>query len=175
MRLWCDGEQSDAGARGRQPSAIVRMRETKGNIMSDLYDLGKRAVSCKGWRWMPGMLASDAGKNQHRVIEHHAGREYITTMLRNYNDAHCESSARAVDLTPVLDDPATLGCLLALVRKAWNACRISICFSAYTPDETKRWSAPISFFKEQRDLVHVPSFYGSTQAGALVAALEAAP
>jgi chemotaxis protein CheY-P-specific phosphatase CheC len=31
MRLRCDGKQPDAGARGRQPGAIVRMRETKGN------------------------------------------------------------------------------------------------------------------------------------------------
>ena len=119
MRLRCDGKQPNAGARGRQPSAIVRMRETKGNIMSDLYDLQKRAVACKHWRWMPGMLAFDAGRNQHRVIEHDAGREYITTMLRDYNDAHCESSARALDVTPDLADPATLGCLLALVREAW--------------------------------------------------------
>ena len=87
--------------------------------VSKTDELGRRAVACKGWRWMPGMLASDAGGNQHRVIEHHAGREYITTMLRDYNDAHCESSARALDVTPDLADPATLGCLLALVREAW--------------------------------------------------------
>ena len=126
-------------------------------------ELGKRAVACKGWRWMPWMLASDAGGNQHRVIEHDAG-EYITTMLRDYNDAHCESSARAVDLLPVLDDPATLGCLLALVREAqpdqgrWV---MSSCCSAYG-----RWYTN-------------PSRGGGrdydTEAEALVAALEDAP
>ena len=130
MRLRCDGKQPNAGARGRQPSAIVRMRETKGNIMSDLYDLQKRAVACKHWRWMPGMLAFDAGRNQHRVIEHDAGREYITTMLRDYNGAHCESSARALDVTPDFADPATLGCLLHLVREAW-------------PDEWHEFMIPI--------------------------------
>ncbi len=83
--------------------------------------------------------------------------------------------ALGVRIMPDISDPATLGCLLHLVREAWNACRISVCFSAYTPDATKRWSVPISFFKDQRDLVHVPSFYGEAQAEALVAALEAAP
>ena len=28
----------------------MRMRETEGNAMSDLHDLAKRAVACKGWR-----------------------------------------------------------------------------------------------------------------------------
>lgn len=128
------------------------------------WTLSSRAVTCKHWRWMPGMLAFDAGGNQHRVIEHDAGREYITTMLRDYNDAHCESSARAMDVTPDLADPATLGCLLHLVRQAqpdqgrWV---MSSCCSAYG-----RWYTN-------------PSRGGGrdydTEAEALVAALEAAP
>ena len=144
---------------------------------------GKRAAACKHWRWMPGMLASDAGGNQHRVIEHDEGREYVTTMLRDYNDAHCESSARALDLTPDLDDPATLGCLLALVREAW-------------PDEWHEFMVPIfdgfSHWRvgclqlerlpgAPRVIVPVnqetmkPLVWAYTEAEALVAALEAAP
>ena len=145
--------------------------------------LSRRAVACKNWRWMPGMLAFDAGGNQHRVIEHDAGREYITTMLRDYNDAHCESSARAVDLTPVLDDPATMGCLLYLVREAW-------------PDEWHEFMVPIfDGFSHWRvgclQLERLPGapqvivpvnqetmkplVWAYTEAEALVAALEAAP
>ena len=144
---------------------------------------GKRAAACKHWRWMPGMLASDAGGNLHRVIEHDEGREYVTTMLRDYNDAHCESSARALDLTPDLDDPATLGCLLALVREAW-------------PDEWHEFMVPIfdgfSHWRvgclqlerlpgAPRVIVPVnqetmkPLVWAYTEAEALVAALEAAP
>ena len=122
-----------------------------------LEDLGKRAVACKHFYWVQGMLSS-------------SGRRVGVWIPGTVCGASEEEP-----VWPDLDDPATLGCLLYLVREAWNACRISVCFSAYTPDETKRWSVPISFFKEQRDLVHVPSFYGSAQADALVAALEAAP
>ena len=130
-----------------------------------LADIGRRAVACKHWRWMPGMY----------LLPHLDGCECCED--RNFPRRAARLPAvftTDVDV-PDLSDPATLGCLLHLVQEAWNACRISVCFSAYMPDATKRWSVPISFFKDQRDLVHVPSFYGETQAEALVAALEAAP
>ena len=131
----------------------------------DADELGRRALACKHWRWTPGTLAADAGGNLHRVIEHDEGREYVTTMLRDYNDAHCESSARAVDLTPVLDDPATMGCLLYLVREAWGAERAS----AWWCGPLEAWGADVRRFERGR------VFNSDTEAGALVAALEAAP
>lgn len=139
-----------------------------------LRKLGSRAVACKHWRWMPGMLLQ--WRTSSGVV--YRGR---VCNIEEPDAVWCEGREDRFDWPelpkcwPDLSDPATLGCLLHLVREAWNACRISVCFSAYTPDATKRWSVPISYFKEQRDLVHVPSFYGSTQAEALVAALEAAP
>ena len=131
----------------------------------DADELGRRALACKHWRWTPGTLAADAGGNLHRVIEHDEGREYVTTMLRDYNDAHCESSARAVDLTPVLDDPATMGCLLYLVREAWGAERAS----AWWCGPLEAWGADVRRFERGR------VFNSDTEAGALVAALEASP
>jgi len=73
-------------------------------------------------------------------------------------------------LLPDLDDPATLGCLLALVREAWGDVRI-VC----------EWHA-----RERGDGVQdgwwivdesgsVLPFTGGHEAEALVAALEAAP
>jgi hypothetical protein len=129
----------------------------------NLEDLGRRAVACKHWRWMEGMLAGTT-----RIVDVKDG-PYV------FDSEYEDCAGLPHKAVPDLSDPATLGCLLHLVQEAWNACRISVCFSAYTPDATKRWSVPISYFKEQRDLVHVPSFYGTTQAEALVAALEAAP
>ena len=62
----------------------------------ELYALGRRAVACKGWRWLGGMKAL----NSFRVVE-----SVVPMMF-------------PVD-TPDLSDPATLGALSALVTEAY--------------------------------------------------------
>ena len=70
------------------------------------------------------------------------------------------------DALPDLTDPATLGCLLALVREAW--------------DDPHVYAMRLNV-RRQIWVVHVPSDRhsihgeGETEAEALVAALEAAP
>ena len=61
---------------------------------------------------------------------------------------------------PDLTDPATLGCLLALVREAW------VDPNAHTMPYYGRWAVFLSSDQDAGD--------GSTEAEALVAALEAA-
>ena len=65
---------------------------------SEAIALGKRVVSCKGFRPMRGMLDMQ-------------GRTWDSSLLWRWHNE--------VDV-PDLRDAATLGCLLALVREAWG-------------------------------------------------------
>lgn len=64
---------------------------------------------------------------------------------------------------PDLSDPATLGCLLALVREAWDDQSVG---TSYTRHEGWEATAPNGVEEWPR---------GDTEAEALVAALESAP
>jgi hypothetical protein len=115
--------------------------------------LARRAVACKGWRWMPGMLHGTVAGGELRVC-------YRMGDLTLYLDA---------DRVPDLTDPATLGCLLALVREAHEdecACVFPI---DYGPGGV-RWVARLTAGgRDMTQQVHV------SEAEALVAALEATP
>ena len=58
---------------------------------------GALAVSIPGWPWMPGMLGYNDYGGTYRIMD------------------HSEASQINADLTPDPDDPATAGCLLALL------------------------------------------------------------
>jgi len=73
--------------------------------------LARRAVACKAWRWMPGMRVSS---DSALFGPGHPGRV----------DDDVDASMRRlgyVGTIPDITDPATLGCMLALVREAWKA------------------------------------------------------
>lgn len=106
--------------------------------------LAKRAVASKGWKWMPGMLTT----GKRRIFD------------------NGERSLPPLNAIPDLTDPATLGCLLALVREAWGDPHASASWDYETNGQvvvacsrTSRW-----VFRDRQ-----------TEAEALVAALEAAP
>ena len=138
-----------------------------------LEGLGRRAVACKDWRWMPGML----------LLPHVDGCE----CCEDRNFPRRAARLPAVFTTdidaPDLSDPATLGCLLHLVREAW-------------PDEWHEFMVPIfDGFSHWRvgclDLQRLPGaprlivpvdldtmkplVWAYSEAEALVIALEAAP
>jgi hypothetical protein len=107
--------------------------------------LARRAVACKGWRWMPGMLTTEG----------------MRVVVRCFGDDN-----EPDDAIPDLTDPATLGCLLALVREAWGR----------HSGTARRWSVDGWYwhadYNEQTACGH--RLY-RTEAEALVAALEDAP
>ncbi len=75
-----------------------------------LEALARRAVACRGWRWMQGMLIADNGAGVRFLWEddrylHGMAAEASGLWMRMNKDRE-----RLPDLT----DPATLGCLLAL-------------------------------------------------------------
>ena len=139
-----------------------------------LLDLARRAVACLRWRWMAGMRAlTDVGG---RVLTDAGGcwRVYLGThgIICAQGDgnggyvAGWDHTAAILGVLPDLADPATLGCLLALVREAWGDPKIHV-LPARPPSAFG--GAPWVCGARAR------LFTGASEAAALVAALEAAP
>jgi hypothetical protein len=117
--------------------------------------LARRAIACPRWRWMPGMVTTH-GQRIARVDADGYAVAY-------YRGGHLQMPEAGA--LPDLTDPATMGCLLALARKAWN-----------NPD--------LHVQRDGRFFVVNPTPKGSplygdidapTEAAVLVTALEAAP
>jgi hypothetical protein len=102
-------------------------------------DLRRRALACPGWDWMPGMATSHG---RRRCLVRH-------TVVTRPGEG------------PDLDDPGTLGCLLALVRKAVGCAFLSTTYSNNPADPA--WRVVYRFEYIGR---------GRSEAEALVSALE---
>lgn len=131
-----------------------------------LIVLAKRAVACKSWRWVPGMatvqrervvLMDDDGTI--RLAAPWGGTSL--TAVRSFYDS---SGACLPDLT----DPATLGCLIALVREAWGA-RLYL-----APTQVDQYTFGWVVCSAGLKVPVNPRCEGATEAEALVAALEGA-
>lgn len=113
-------------------------------MTTDLTALARRVVASKHWRWMLGMQAvSHDGLFGHRVTEH--------TLVID------------PDALPDLEDPATRGCLLALLREALGYPEAH----AYYASMSEWWVVRLG---SSGRTVCAP-----TEVEALVAAWEAAP
>jgi len=107
-------------------------------------EAARLAVADKRWRWMPGMLVFGGG----RITEH--------------------TLAVVHGVVPDLTDPATLGCLLALVREWWR-CRDAFCTRPFGDGDdgyAPWWMVKVG--------VHIVG-RGPTEGEALIAAFLAAP
>ncbi len=124
-----------------------------------MQDLARRAVACKPWFWISGMLTTCGV----RVIE--GGYDYLIGHRQGAtrDGGGWVDTGDAVGFLPNLTDPATLGCLLALVREAWGERTIGI-----------EWEDGTAAGWLVTGIEH-NEISGDTEADALVAALEAAP
>ena len=104
---------------------------------------------------MPGMLATSPGVHYRLRV----------TEINDSGDGMREGG-----FVPVLDDPATLGCLLALVREAWTSPHASVlspkAHDSKHPGLIGKWVVRSG---------GVLCFSGATEAEALIVALEDAP
>lgn len=117
-----------------------------------LEDLGRRAVACKHFYWMPGMSLSN-------------GRTIGTWKDGEVCGSSDTSPPYDGAVYPMLDDPATIGCLLHLVRERWQLPLRSPEYWPADGAEHEYWS--MEMYDEY--------ICGDTEAEALVVALEAAP
>lgn len=155
-------------------------------MTSDLLSFARRAVACPRWRWMPGMRASETrpGEEPFNVLVYNVSNFDQTDFRVIHWGGNTWKSHHAPDGTtwlPDLSDPATLGCLLALVREAYRVpCAVTLVQLGktvagyqfcYVRTGEDGWQYPSSVVPG-REAVFAEY---PTEAEALVAALEAAP
>lgn len=126
--------------------------------MSDLNAKWLELVKAGKAEWAPGMLGPDG----FRVLTARQDSRGFQVVSRG---AGWTAPSYQSDFLPDWADPATLGCLLAMVRAAWGD--DDIYFGSSLSIKRKRWS----WVMGGGDRIG----QGDTEAEALLAALEEAP
>ncbi len=142
-----------------------------------VIDLGRRAVACKGWRWMPGMF-TDTGLRVVAVYPNESQPNILawitgTTRVLTYY-------LRPTLFVPDLADPATLGCVLALVREVYRdgslTTRSRRSLRAHGDADSGLTDGPWDVVSTSEHVtISLHGTLAETEAEALVLALEAAP
>jgi hypothetical protein len=84
--------------------------------MTELEELGRRAVACPQWRWLPGVRWRFDVPSHKNIWSRYIGPDAVD----DQGELTCE--AIPTRRGPVLidfDDAATVGCLMAVVREVW--------------------------------------------------------
>lgn len=135
---------------------------------TSLTEISERLIACKGFRWMPGMRTL----GDWRIINVDADGVEVVTDLGEVVLFHSGDLPHIASSLPDLNDPATLGCLLYLVREAWGDPGF------YAAQSSMKIKDTDIFGWDTFGYLHGRSCKGMlyrSEAEALVAALEAAP
>ena len=135
------------------------------NQLGDANELARRFVACKGWRWLPGMLAQSEGQGVARVF-HVATDGWIS--LCGGQPFASPFHTKTLPF-PILSDAATRGAILELVREAWGDPYTHCQFVIAELNQPDCWMAIVDFGIGRRE------FVGRTEIESLLVALEAAP
>ena len=137
-------------------------------------ELARRVVSSERFRWMPGMLAVRI-YNERKILTRLVEKDCEVmiaepSLTGNLESGHIDlySWNNKKDLYLDLEDPATIGCLVHLIRLAWKA-PIDIHESRGAGN---LWGISIVNQPLEDDC---PYFTGYSQQEILVKAFEAAP
>ena len=131
---------------------------------TSLNEISERLIACKGFRWMPGMRTL----GDWRIINIDADGVEVVTDLGEVVLFHSGDLPHIASSLPDLTDPATLGCLLALVREVWKDPTAS---TAATREADGKRGWVMDCWDPKSPLNGIGPF--QSEAEALVAALEA--
>ena len=127
---------------------------------SDGFDvLGRRAMACSGWRFLPGMLIM---RQKQRPSPRPNG---LLLQHRVVGIAFYDVDG---EWWPDLTDPATYGCLLFIVRMAWRDRQL---WTVPPPEPGDPWECVVY---DHEDPLNQMVFNGLSEAGAVVLAFESA-
>jgi hypothetical protein len=126
-------------------------------------ELARRAVACKGWRWMEGALYWSGGIDYR--IAYLCKNSGTWVAFERTTDGKRQYGISLDHALPDLNDPATLGCLLALVREAYDHPCAHAEAHEFEDPEKNFWLI----------WAGAESFEADTEVEALVKALESAP
>lgn len=131
-------------------------------MTEEMLPLTRRAVACRGFRWVRGMLRHD-------------GYRYIGSGVwaRWSDTAAVVTALHMPEQYPDLTDAPTIGGLLALVREAWGCAVITS--PGYDYDDEARQGPHVTGWRAVETEQWMMVGEGATEAEALVAALESAP
>lgn len=134
---------------------------------SEQIELSKKLLESKWFRWVPGMLVIWPNGNEFRVAQVN-GIDGVND-LPNYpsngwGDDYPDKTAGIPDLS----DPATLGCLVFLVREKWGSHAVSLANGF--EESTEVWSVHDGRLSEETYGHQISS--GSSKVEALINSLE---